>query len=699
MLFGNRICTQSCRVSARVFSVLSCVHCCVFNNHLRLCFVYLCFTSMIVEVVLDKAVIFVGVLLRPDVITERGLDPMDQLVRHGALLLPAILTAMDVADMLQLDRALRNGDAKPRATMLPPSTSRSASRLQNAGFAASMLCGFILAVFTIVAFLNQRGVCIAAVGSIAACARPHHYFKNGLFGTTTCAWGSVTEFDCGGEIIVPRALPENPDAFSMMENLRILNVSGSPNLVSLPQSLAEISSPQYRIDVRGSSKLLNVPFAVCRSDRRNLIQIDIADTTFATEIDWSGQLVEEDASFSDAGLSAACRAAFIRNKEHIHSVRLASNGLSCNDAMTCGFDFVSRLNRVSYLDLSNNRINEIDPEVSTLFIPVLLLNSTATGRDGGGVSLAGNQIVKIALALRRREEAVRILKTFYGADVSTTTEIAVESTNMTQDDLEELRPHLARMPDLETIKLKNQAIRSVTGLFYNCCSKLSSVDLTGNSRVGQSGLAKAFAGLERLREVRIYEMGLSGDLGQVFDYDLPALTALLAFDNEFSELGEALSHMPNLDWLEMGNNRLHDAALDGKLTGLNHLESLFLHNNMLVHIPDHFFAGLPSLRRLDVSQNQELTAGEHAFTGMPSLAELSIFKTKIDPGKGLVFGPSLRVLFFFPAAFLPGYNGVLESRNTSVLATWDASITLICDAQNLRNWQDEPAGCLRRRYL
>ena len=57
-------------------------------------------TVMVIEVLFDKLYVAVGVLLRSGTMTDPTLNFMGQLTVHGALLLPALMTALDVQDAL-----------------------------------------------------------------------------------------------------------------------------------------------------------------------------------------------------------------------------------------------------------------------------------------------------------------------------------------------------------------------------------------------------------------------------------------------------------------------------------------------------------------------------------------------------------------------------------------------------------------------
>ena len=62
----------------------------------------MCAIVLLVEVVFDKIYVSVAVLLRYNTLIERDMGIFDQLSVHGALLAPAVLTALDLQDALTL---------------------------------------------------------------------------------------------------------------------------------------------------------------------------------------------------------------------------------------------------------------------------------------------------------------------------------------------------------------------------------------------------------------------------------------------------------------------------------------------------------------------------------------------------------------------------------------------------------------------
>ena len=169
-------------------------------------------TVMVIEVLFDKLYVAVGVLLRSDTITDPTLSFMGQLTVHGALFLPALMTALDVQDALDLsdhmDTLLQTtaGDKK-RSTIIRNISSKIeqvTSRpvfilIQRVGLAVSILLGLAFGTYIQLSIVTAKRDCELIIGSIAKCADKKYYFADGLFNTTTCAFDKVKSFECSAE--------------------------------------------------------------------------------------------------------------------------------------------------------------------------------------------------------------------------------------------------------------------------------------------------------------------------------------------------------------------------------------------------------------------------------------------------------------------------------------------------------------------
>jgi hypothetical protein len=180
------------------------------SNHVRVAAV------MVVEVLFDKLYVGVGVLYRYDTLTQRNMALTDSIAVHLALLLPALMTALDVQDALVLAEEMEgmattdsidsgiNLSRKRRSS----SFARVAGKVDNVthsqvvltigkgGLLSSILIGVMLATYTAIVSTTAHAECERRIGKIASCATEQYYFKDGFFQKTDCAFEQVTAFKC-----------------------------------------------------------------------------------------------------------------------------------------------------------------------------------------------------------------------------------------------------------------------------------------------------------------------------------------------------------------------------------------------------------------------------------------------------------------------------------------------------------------------
>ena len=180
------------------------------SNHVRVAAV------MVVEVLFDKLYVGVGVLYRYDTLTQRNMSLTDSIAVHLALLLPALMTALDVQDALVLAEEMEgmattdsiDSDVKLSRKRRSSSFARVAGKVDNVthspvvltigkcGLFSSILIGVMLATYTVVVSTMAHVECERRIGSIAHCAAEQYYFKDGFFQKTDCAFEQVTSFKC-----------------------------------------------------------------------------------------------------------------------------------------------------------------------------------------------------------------------------------------------------------------------------------------------------------------------------------------------------------------------------------------------------------------------------------------------------------------------------------------------------------------------
>jgi hypothetical protein len=173
------------------------------SNHVRVAAV------MVVEVLFDKLYVGVGVLYRYDTLTQRNMALTDSIAVHLALLLPALMTALDVQDALvlaeemEVEAASESGDIGRSSSF-----ARVAGKVDNVahstivlmigkcGLLSSILIGVMLATYTAIVSTTAHAECEQQIGTIAHCAAEQYYFTNGFFQKTNCAFEQVTSFKC-----------------------------------------------------------------------------------------------------------------------------------------------------------------------------------------------------------------------------------------------------------------------------------------------------------------------------------------------------------------------------------------------------------------------------------------------------------------------------------------------------------------------
>jgi hypothetical protein len=174
------------------------------SNHVRVAAV------MVVEVLFDKLYVGVGVLYRYDTLIRRNMVLTDSIAVHLALLLPALMTALDVQDALVLAEQMEVAAATDSEDIDSRSSSfaRVAGKVDTVshspvvlmigkcGLVSSIFLGVILATYSVVVSTTAHAECERRIGKIASCAAEKYYFTDGFFQKTDCAFEQVTAFKC-----------------------------------------------------------------------------------------------------------------------------------------------------------------------------------------------------------------------------------------------------------------------------------------------------------------------------------------------------------------------------------------------------------------------------------------------------------------------------------------------------------------------
>ena len=327
------------------------------SNHVRVAAV------MVVEVLFDKLYVGVGVLYRYDTLTQRNMVLTDSIAVHLALLLPALMTALDVQDALVLAEQMEvtaATDSEDNIDSRSSSFARVASKVDTVshspvvlmigkcGLVSSIFIGVILATYSVVVSTTAHAECERRIGKIASCAAEKYYFTDGFFQKTDCAFAQVTSFKChpgkgnvyrcgDGEYTsfiltcfflfqdnAVAALPDVVDEYALMTNLLLINISNSKTLDRAPLGWAYVPNEQLTIDLHGAVSFSELPFQLCTANT-NLTKLDVRGTVAETTMNWNGQLSAANlSSFDTNALNGACVVAL----KGLTSLSLADNNLS-----------------------------------------------------------------------------------------------------------------------------------------------------------------------------------------------------------------------------------------------------------------------------------------------------------------------------------------------------------------------------------
>ncbi len=556
---------------------------------------------LVVEVLFDKMFVLIIVFLRPDTITEDGLELSSQIVRHLGLLLPALLTALDMKDALYLTdyeesdqqvnssgdnsstQQLAVGHCKcPFATRCGYLKSFNLRRGLLGLIQASMaLFGLFLGLHTTIAFSQQSESCAEVLGSIATCARPRLYFRDGIFQSTTCAWENVSSLNCTSllseaERSMMVHLPDAELEYSIMDSLQTIDVSDSKKLQTMPYGWAHV--PQQKLNVshlliraENCPKLSHVPPLLCgrMSSLRSLV---LGMSTAASKsLDWNGQL-----SHNGLHLNPACEKAWKNSLKHF---ALANNNLTCEmgmkqlysgeisrgesywDTVECNFDHISKLYGLSYVNLRGNRIRRITKFLAAKMIRILNTNTS------GGVSLEGNPLEGLYLPLEARTQVVSWL-------------LNLKSAN----------EHLRHI-QIEGSVLEVSGSKILAGVLTG--SQVSVLNV-GSCLLGDDGVAELISSLQVLEQSLEYvnfaqnfisERGLTGML-QCCSTKSVRWRGLKLNNNNFTGDGNLLAQLllsnKNMEELKLAGCRLPQAACSVILESVpsaNKLRTLSLNYN------------------------------------------------------------------------------------------------------------------------
>ena len=389
---------------------------------------------MIVEVFFDKLYVGVGVILRSDTLIQPNQSFMEQLTVHAALLLPAIMTALDVQDMLTLSfytesvltkskmmhKSRKSHKIQKQNSIIVRAANGVDKVVHNSVFVAmeriflisSILLGLILGLYMAISVTNIHIECLNNIGNIAGCANNKFYFANGLFSSTTCAFDQVTEFNCDQDYALSKILPDAEDKWYMMTNLKLINVSNN-KLERAPTGWSTIPR-SVTIDFRNSA-LSDLPFVLC-AKQTNLTAIYFEGTAAGKTLNWTGQLLLP--TFNTQVINHACLSQLI-TLQNFNTLLLSHNSLT--EEILEDNDLFVQLSKLQHLDLQHNNFAElISFPMDTVFRPIIQRFVNANKKEEASnksvsINFAGNPIKEVTIKGEQSlfvGEWVSILNTF-----------------------------------------------------------------------------------------------------------------------------------------------------------------------------------------------------------------------------------------------------------------------------------------------
>jgi len=407
-------------------------------------------TLMVVEMLFDKLYVGVGVLLRSNTITDRKMDVWAQITVHGALLLPAMLTALDISDALALSNSMssyaeeeqiqqepasrNNKKRKARASVIVRVNSNMNNIVhsncvlatERIFLAISIVLGLVLGIYTLIATVSAAELCTAKLGSIAYCADQKFYFSNGFFSTTTCAFEKVETFSCSG--LGVRHLPNANEEYSNMFNLISIDVQNS-SLESAPSGWSRIPS-KVSIDLSHSRNFHDLPYTIC-SPANSITKLQFQGTLAANSLNWTEQILAAHVAanvtstdrYNNNGINDACMHELARSP-YFTSLSLGRNELKDNDLAAHdegphGNEHLGnallKLRELTYLDLSYNSLQIIYVDITERVLrPIIERHGTVVNADDDNthpaILLTGNTLNQFAAYVVNYKLAAGMIK-------------------------------------------------------------------------------------------------------------------------------------------------------------------------------------------------------------------------------------------------------------------------------------------------
>jgi Ran GTPase-activating protein (RanGAP) involved in mRNA processing and transport len=448
------------------------------------------------------------------------MDLMGQLSVHLALLLPALMTALDVVDALDLNEHMETlliSTAKDRKrSSIVRSISSKMDRylhsttsivIQRVGLATSILLGLVLGTYTQYSVTMAKQECERKIGSIANCADKKYYFANGFFHPTTCAFDEVEEFNCltgGRQAMHPdtRILPDAEEEYVKMKKLKFIGVRNHSSLAVAPRGWAKVPN-ELIIDLSNSKQFSQLPFVICAFDT-NLTKIRIGGTLAGKALNWTGQLRAANVTNRKQNyLNMACREE-LEGLPDFTSLMLGDNDLKDEDLKDGGRLSLPSFKRLTKLGLENNKITNVAVSITeTVYRPIVERFVDENERDSSSeevsISFAGNPLISFEVRAAKRgtnKEWANVLCTC----TSIESHILIHACFFNYKDLMKMGAVVSNF-NIHDLDLRNNEFgeggaKAIAAAFSS--TKVTTLELEGN-QIGDEGAKSLAAALPSLK--------------------------------------------------------------------------------------------------------------------------------------------------------------------------------------------------------
>lgn len=586
------------------------------NNHQRR---WTTIAALSMETLFDKLFGGITVFLRQESILDDRLSPFAQLIRHASVLVPVALSFMDTRDILALhDRVMRHkaGESTPRRKRRHNVRRTSLQNALPSGIAClhdtrwnysrlpclslSVVVGCALGTYVTVSFYLAGNACEALIGPVAACSRPRLYYRNGLFGTTTCSFDKVTSMRCAGMLSHRQVeLPEAAASYAEMRSLTMIDLSENPGLTRVPDSWGMLPA-LVKLDLSGAELLAHLPYSLC-TPRNTSRSISLSRAACSSSIDWTGELQSGVLS-----LDSACTDPRALGTS-LTGLVLQNNNIVCHyqgRGCTSILDLVL-LKGLKHLDLRNNNITDFTSPL------VLAVGPIISGGSSMPLNLAGNPVTKMEILSKESD----FMAGLFGS-------VPTFATNLKEVRLTAV-PNAA--PDQAVVF---DTIRSATALTYLQLRGFDISYIRNNSFSSSTQLQViAFGGVE------LHHMQACAFCG------LPLLSSLGLTANHLQSLDlETLSQLPALKILHLQHNPIREIVWPANPLNLIQLDAAAWAesgaNGSSVfpgqQLESTFLRSAPHLTELRLQKNSIRELQPDAFLNSSSLLTLLLYDNQIS---------------------------------------------------------------------